>query len=129
MDSIKISVDEIKYYVNEKKRCVTCHMTFRTQANDFIEAVSWQVRGVDMFHWGRTNEAIGQAYASPHDVFDVEQGKRVARARAESAAYVMAKEQVHKMVDKMKYNLGVMLDFSDKAYEVIGHNKEYIKKF
>lgn len=129
MDSIKISVDEIKYYVNEKKRCVTCHMTFHTQVNDFIEGVSWQVRGADMFHSWHTSEAIGQAYASPHDVFDVEQGKRVARARAESAAYVKAKEQLHKMVDKMKYNLMVMMDFSDKAYEVIEHNKEYIKKF
>lgn len=76
-----------------------------------------------------TGHTKGVAVCHPEDKFDVEIGKKMARAIAETNAYHNAANIVRKRmtrVNKIAFDLDMMsVDFKMKADEIKTHNREY----
>ena len=127
------------YYVNEKKGTVTCVLKFRLDSvdssqkdEDAFKAVRYMTESV----YGEDNP-ISYRYSitetaklDPKDTFDVEIGKKVARAKAESSAYKFCSKILTKSIEKFTFNLaGAAADFIEKATGVVIHNKRYLSQF
>lgn len=127
------------YYVNEKKGTVTCVLKFRLDSvdssqkdEDAFKAVRYMTESV----YGEDNP-ISYRYSitetaklDPKDTFDVEIGKKVARARAESSAYRFCSKILTKSIEKFTFNLASAASkFIEKASGVVRHNKHYIDQF
>lgn len=127
MENFKISVLDTDYFVNEKKKCVTCRLNFFIKCNAFAKVVFNSARD----YLGPVGcEVIGVAKMHPDDKFDVEIGKKVARAKAESLAYKKVADYFTEYI-QLYYNKITMpmLEFMGKADYVIDHNNEYIAQF
>ena len=72
--------------------------------------------------------AKGIAKVSPDDKFNLEIGKKIALARAESELYTLAKKQVVEANKRLEMTIKEGKAFCEKAIGVRKHNKEYIHK-
>lgn len=73
--------------------------------------------------------ATGKAVCSANDTDNIEIGKAVAQAKAESKCYATASKILHNRVDQgLAIITAAMDNFEDKANGVIAHNEEYINK-
>ena len=124
----KLSVETMSVIVDEKNRRVitTVHWHLNTpRPFSYLNEILWNKLGT----YGM---AKGVAVCDEGDTFDVEVGKKISAARAEANAYNNASE----LVEGRLARLGTMLNtlnaygnaFCGKAYGVIDHNKDYIKK-
>jgi hypothetical protein len=70
------------------------------------------------------------AKLDPADTFDIETGKKVARAKAESKAYKFMAKKIAKIIDG-SYDVIVCAckQFIEKAAGVKRHNDEYLSQF
>ena len=132
MMNFKLSFGEPKYFVNEKKKIVTCLVSCRLKGADqillniFKDIADWSYYEENVFRF----EAYATSQLDPADNFDPEIGKKVARAKAESMAYKYAKKQITKMYDKYNSVMSKAIEnFNAKATNVIEHNVEYVKQF
>ena len=131
MMNFKLSFDDPKFFVNEKKGIVTCVM------HCYLKGTDWAL--VDM-----ANRVIGDkdnpishgftvtatANTDPQDTFDVEIGKKVSRAKAESMAYSFMSKSLTRIVEKYCCELAEgTTEFIGKAIGVIEHNNRYISQF
>lgn len=136
---IKLSFKEPEFYVNEAKRTVTCVLRYRMHStsddgyNNLWLALGYmsdQVLNEDanVLRYGfRVSET---AVAGPMDEFDVEKGKKVARAKAEASAYKHTSKALYKVMDEaLKVLTDSSAEFITKASIVCKHNKEYIDTF
>ena len=134
----KLSFAEPTFYVNENKKTVTCVMTVRpgikgnykmeyvinTIAREFLSDADY-----DAFR--HSFSTIATAKSDPQDTFDVEVGKKVARAKAESKAY----NYYANLIDRALFGrFSDWLDsstdeFFEKADSVIEHNDKYLSQF
>jgi hypothetical protein len=136
---IKLKFWEPDYYVNEKKGTVTCVLKFR------LDSVDSSQKDVDAYHAVRCmaesvygeNNPISYRYSiaetaklDPNDTFDVEIGKKVARAKAESSAYKFCSKILTKSIEKFTFNLAsAASEFIEKASGVVRHNRRYLDQF
>ena len=72
--------------------------------------------------------AKGMATASPEDTFNLEIGKKIALARAESNLYTEAKKVLNDVIKSTERTLKDAYEFCEKASGVRRHNKEDIHK-
>ena len=135
----KLKFWEPDYYVNEKKGTVTCVLKFRLDGvngsqkdEDTFRAVRYMTESV----YGENNpisyrySVAETAKLDPKDTFDVEIGKKVARAKAESSAYRFCSKILTKSIEKFTFNLAsAAADFVKKASGVVIHNKRYLSQF
>jgi hypothetical protein len=135
--SFKLSFGEPKYFVNEEKGVVTCVMNYRLKYPNedwrLVNAIKYvadcYIEDKDnMLRYPFTVDA--QAKLDPKDKFDVEVGKKVARAKAESSAYRYVTKQIEKVFAKFINKYVDMRDeFFVKADSVIEHNNHYLAQF
>lgn len=126
---IKTSVDNYKFIVNEKKGCVTCVLEYRLAGTDLAVDIMSNV-DYEFYHKNFLRTAVGVARLNNEDTFDVEIGKKVARARAESMMYNQAGQYIDNILAKIQRDfIDPCIGFIGKAGEVIDHNDEYIKQF
>ena len=134
----KLSFEEPKFYVNEEKQLVTCVLSANPQLlgnekiNRVCEAIARQyLSKADYERFCYFFTVIAYAKLNQADTFDVETGKKVARAKAESKAY-------HYYANLIDRTIGgqfaddietVTEEFFDKAESVIEHNCKYLDKF
>ena len=102
----KITFDKPIYYINKEKRTVVCKLW-----------AEWNCETWDNF---------GTATAAPEDEWDEKLGKKIARARAEAAAYSRATELSNKTVDKIARTLRELCILQTKSKWCRVHNKKYI---
>lgn len=133
---LKLSFNEPTFYVNESKKTVTCVMNYRlcVKGNDALAAAIHLVSGV---YLNEDDNAIrypfvvsSTAKLNPLDKFDVETGKKVARAKAESSAYKHISRTLNRSIGKfVRESVELCAEFNRKAFDVCAHNDEYISKF
>lgn len=135
-----------KYYVGLNKTFIKLKISKEStivdeKNNRVIHIINWELEIpglMDDFFWMMIKDcntyklrgkAKGVAVCHPEDKFDVEVGKKMARAIAESNAYHNAATMIgkrlyrlNKIVDQMN---DVVIDFIAKATEIKLHNKEY----
>ena len=136
--TFKLSFEEPKFFVNEKKKTVTCVMGVRPKINgdykmeNILNTIAREYLNqtdFEMFKYYFTTFAT--AKLDPQDTFNVEIGKKVARTKAESSAYGFYSRLVDRAIyGRFMDNLdNITEDFFDKADSVIEHNNEYLDKF
>lgn len=126
---IKLSFLEPVYQETETKKglkAVTCIIMYRPKGIDtlggpgFMEAI-----GID----SKYRKAVGTAICDPHDKYDSELGKKLARSRAKDAAYTgfyNAIRECQEKCDNILGNLGK--NMFAKAAMVKTRNNNYRKK-
>lgn len=125
------------YYVNEDKKIVTCRLKHRFRSTDdkMFEMIIREIGDyVNKYKsdklLGDVLESVGVARLDPDDNFDIEVGKKIASARAETNAYKMTARMIDKMADEVIYKLDTLRNnFVSKSERVIKHNEDYISKF
>jgi hypothetical protein len=134
MERFKLKFGEPRYYVNEKKKTVTCVMTCRLTGNPTVMEMLYVMSNLespeayDNIRYNFEVSATSKLY--PGDTFDVETGKKVARAKAESQAYLNTSNRIGKLIGKYFNMVQNMYDeFYTKSESVVSHNDEYLEKF
>lgn len=109
----KLKMVSYSYNVNEAKKTVTAVVKTKSCAGCY----------------GKYHTTVGVAKCDDKDEFDVEIGKRIAKAKAEKEAYVQHKNYLYNHLKMLKY----ITDDLSKSYErtqyYIQHQKEYINSF
>jgi hypothetical protein len=122
-EAIKLSVTDTIYYVNEKTKAVGCKLYFDVKGSrDAITVIK---------HFSDNNcyEVTAEARLNPGDTFDLETGKRVARAKAESMAYKRLNNLLYRISQRLLNVLSDIDNFAYKTDDVIEHNDNYLKQF
>lgn len=124
---IKLSFDNerTEFFVNEKKKIVTCIMKGLLNVTG---RVLYVCNYKDYPFCNEFVKGIGVAKCDPRDVFDVELGKSIARARAEADAYLKAKRRLSEQYDMAVAYLKALTDFEEKVYRCAAHNDEFIDR-
>lgn len=115
---LKLQFRDITYKVNEKKGVVVALTNFRTPLS--MEAGANQC--INTIGIARLNKIAG-------DTFNIEVGKKIARAKAEKEAFIQFKTMLLTYENKI---FQARLDISkviDTTSSHIEHQKEYIKSF
>ncbi len=117
-ECLKLQYRDITYKVNEEKGVVVALAYFRTPL--MMEAGSNQC--INTIGIARLNKSAG-------DTFNIEVGKKIARAKAEKEAFILFRTMLLNYENKI---FQARLDISkviDTISSHIEHQKEYIKSF
>lgn len=117
-ECLKLQYRDITYKVNEKKGVVVALAYFRTPLS--MEAGANQC--INTIGIARLNRSAG-------DTFNIEVGKKIARAKAEKEAFIQFKTMLLKYEDKLFQACLEMSKAIDTMSSHIEHQKEYIKSF
>ena len=123
---IKLSETDCEYFINEEKKTVSCKMFYRLKMDSDMNIVFAHLFDEYPFY---PESVTATTHLSEGDTFDVNKGMQVARAKAETIAYKIARKNVKKLSDKLASMLVCTNDFENRAEDVINHNKEYRKTF
>lgn len=110
---VKLSMINFSYKENESKKTVTAIVKAKSRIGSFIKPIT----------------AVGVAKCDDKDEYDVEKGKRVARAKAEKEAYILHKKHLYENLEYLKKVQDVLISNYEKTQGYIAHQKEYIKSF
>ena len=127
---LKISTRDVNVIVDKENRTVTHIMVWKFKMPELIrKALGFGRRDkCDVIK----SRSIGIAYCHPEDIFDEEIGKRIARAKAESNAYLNAAKMLESRLNKLANIVSEINnrveDFASKAIDVEKHNREYCKR-
>ena len=120
-NNIKISyLGEPHYYVNEKKRTVTCNLLGMLVGPTFNS------------DWDNINfpspmyNIFATAYCREEDKFDIERGKRIALSKAENNMYNTAMLEVSNVAERLDFMRNACDEFAKKAIACQSHNIDYI---
>lgn len=90
-DVYKLSFIGTKYFINEKDKTVTAKVTVKfpniVQTKDSSKGIEL-ISCIKASIWKLKKSYIGTAKCNSNDNFDVEKGKKIARARADKSAYI-----------------------------------------
>lgn len=134
----KLSFNDPIFYINEDKQLVTCVLSAYPQllGNEKIsrvcEAIAhYYLSDADYEKFCHCFTVTAYARLHPADTFDVETGKKVARAKAESKAYNFYARLIDRTIGgQFAEDLETVTDeFFGKVASVINHNCEYLNKF
>lgn len=118
-NKFKLSFDktQIKFFVNEKKRTVTCTIVAEllTPFDAWNTIPNTYINGV------------GVAKCCEEDTFDVERGKRIAMAKAENNAYKKSIKYLEPFTKELLNTIYEMGTYAEKAGEYLAHNEDYIE--
>lgn len=117
-ECLKLQFRDITYKVNEEKGVVVALAYFRTPLS--MEAGANQC--INTIGIAKLNKSAG-------DTFNIEVGKKIARAKAEKEAFTQFKAMLLKYEDKLFQARLEMSKAIDTMSSHIEHQKEYIKSF
>ena len=118
---IKLSVNKIVYYT--KDTTVYCRMFFNVKGHPDVLTTIDALVDEDCY------EVTAEARLAAGDTFDLETGKKIARAKAESMAYRKLWGCLSRLSDRMLNVLDCIDEFGYKAEAVVNHNDEYLATF
>lgn len=124
--NFKLSFGDPKFFVNPKERWVRCSVDYYINCGD----PRWG-NMIDEF-WRTSKDPLRMNVTvqvkSYENEFNEEIGKKVARTRAESAAYKRVMKFFKRYMD-MHFDMTLaMQEFFEKAHETVAHNDKYIKE-
>lgn len=114
--AFKLQHLKVSYKVNKDKGVVTAIAQFY---------MPYDLNG----NGKRYFQTIGFAYVGKKDTFDVEKGKKLARARADKEAFSVFKQRVDRFSKLLERLSNVASDTSKKMQKLIEDQKGYIKTF
>lgn len=118
---IKLSVNKIVYYT--KDTTVYCRMFFNVKGHPDVLTTIDALVDEDCY------EVTAEARLAAGDTFDLETGKKIARAKAESMAYRKLFGCLRRLASRLMDVFDAIDEFGYKADTVCNHNEEYLSKF
>lgn len=115
---LKLQYRDTTYKVNKEKGVVVALAYFYTPLSMEVDANQY----INTIGIARLNKSEG-------DIFNIEVGKRIARAKAEKEAFIQFKKMLLKYEDKLFQARLEMSKVIDTMSSHIEHKKEYIKSF
>ena len=128
-NEIKLSFSDYQYYINYAKKTVTCKVSCRLHMPNNVTDIYNIMRYALDLPYINTFTQRATAHLNPTDKFDDEVGVKIARAKAESAAYKKVEKALNMLLRTMSEVNIQTLSFTHKANNVITHNDEYIASF
>ena len=120
---IKLSFfkDSPRFFINEEKKTVTCIMEGKINpiGGYMYVGIAYPFKNV---------KGIGVAKCNPQDKFDPEIGKAIARARAESDAYLKAVRNLKNEKELVCDYFSELVRFESRAYNCAAHNDTYVQR-
>ena len=110
---VRLTMLDCSYKENESKKAVTCIVKAKSRIGTYTKPIL----------------AVGVAYCDDKDEYDVEKGKRLARAKAEKEAYAQHKKHIADNIKFLKQVQDTLVYQYEKAQGYIERQKEYIKSF
>lgn len=92
---------EPQYFINEKKGIVVAICLF--SVNNCFHQYDVDSIVIDHKKRGWHIEGKGIARCSPSDTFDVEKGKKIARAKAEQQAFLKVRDRLNKFIQYAQF--------------------------
>ena len=119
-NNIKVSfIHEPRFFINEKKRTVTCLLCGRLSGP---EENVWP----SLDFPAKSIEVRATAKCNKNDVFDIERGKRIAESKAENSFYNEAAIEVSRFAEKLDFLRSACNEFAAKSIRCQAHNIDYI---
>lgn len=115
---LKLQYRDITYKVNEEKGVVVALAYFYTPLSMEVNANQY----INTIGIARLDKSAG-------DTFNIEVGKKIARAKAEKEAFIQFRTMLLKYEDKLFQAHLEMSKVIDTMSSHIEHQKEYIKSF
>lgn len=136
MENFKLSFEEPMYYVNEEKETVTCVLYYHLLGNQKLMRLV-EFMGNELLDSKNHPNPFYSSFKACYSVkpchgdkFDIEIGKKVSRAKAESAAYKYMANLLRRMFNHYSDMYNDMCDsFYVKASSVIDHNDRYLEQY
>ena len=126
----KLIITSDSTVVDEKNRCVAHTVGWKLNVPSVFRDMLFDARNDDEYYIN--GRAKGVAICHKEDQFDPEVGKKLARAIAESNAYVNASKRMRKYVKHLKDIIDAVdvfaVNFRIKAEDIRVHNEEYMNK-
>lgn len=126
-DDLKLSVKDMKFFINPAKKSVTCKLSFDLLAPDSFYAAMWAYNSTTGDDINYSIKATAKTL--PTDTWDEEVGCKIARAKAEALMYKRVKKYLFRFAGFQAANSVMAFEMVDKADGVIEHNNKYITKF
>lgn len=114
-------VREPYYHIDAARKSVKCYLTCDLKTPDALYG-SKPLENVRFF-------TTGYAKCDDKDAFNVETGKKIALARAESKVYLKAKHMVKDAVKDCLTFLDAAEKFENKCYRICAHNEDYVDQY
>lgn len=118
----KLKCIDLQYKVNEEKGTVTAIETFTLPYSLWLRLTSQKSKDFTTIGVAKVNKEAGE-------VFNVEIGKKLARAKAEKEAFVQFKLMALEYREEALRALQIANNTIEKMNDCILHQKEYIKSF
>lgn len=115
-ERIKIKFDDPEFFVNEENKTVTCKL------RGFINMPEGTYRV-----WEDIVNTIATAECSPEDEFNIEKGKRISLAKAESKIFKRARKSLLLLKNDLEYTRDLISGYQINSQSYIDHNEDYIK--
>lgn len=124
IEPIKLQVVDTTFYINEIKKTVTCRMSGCLKYHQFEDGDGNPLFLPSIFH-----TVTATAKCHPDDIFDVDKGRRIAKAKAEIKLY---REIINGHLNRIMKHIDTFADaygnFLMKAIGAIKANGKYIDK-
>lgn len=122
-NNIKLSLEEPMFYINERKRTVTCKLNGTLDGPCRYE--EWMMAGISFppMEYSTTTTA----YCHENDTFDIERGKRIALSKAENELYNKAALEVSNVCEQLDFLRDACNSFFKKSLKCQAHNNDYIQ--
>ena len=120
MRKFKLQNVDIEYHINKEKQVVIAICKSRMLE---YNAVCKSYVAISYF------TTVGMASPKKEDKFNVETGKKVARAIAEKRAYEVLRAKAKKYLKELQQDAEQTLEVLNSTTALIQHQKEYISKF
>lgn len=117
-ESLKLQCLGIEYKVNEEKKVVVA-----------IQKFGIPLKVAYTYGIGTTFTTVGKAECGYMDTFDINLGKKIARAKAEKKAFITYKNVLLKVLAICQKDVYVLSNTINKMSTLINHQREYLKEF
>lgn len=129
-DRMKLSLTQLGFFSHPTEKWVGCKVHYKVNGpkrllkdlQNFVD--THKTENVKL-----EDDIVAYAHLDPMDNFDLETGKRVARAKVESMAYNRIWGLFDRYCDYMQENANTLDAFVETASTVMAHNRDYIDQF
>ena len=120
----------LKNFKSNKPKITFCEETFKVYKEKGEVYCTLKCKMPDtLFNKENYYTFKGNARVCKRDTFNEEEGKKIARTKAEQKAYLAYRKQLLKLIDNLRQYAVILLDEEDRICRILNHNIDYLSKW
>jgi hypothetical protein len=126
MKKFKLRFVSLKYFFNGN----TITAVIKAEIPENFDVNRQKENGIQMWNCATfvgSIVSVGTATCSPKDEYDIEKGKKIARARAEANVYIEFKKYLKDWINTFDRMECELISARNKSEDYIQHQKDYIE--